>query len=155
MENTENTENTENKIFENIQKEFDNEYNIQPERYINKYREISKYLNELKELYEKYGEDKLVRLFSSSILTDRYLCSPGDILISLGDNYLKQYYMMLGEFNRQYLSHIFKEIPLEIILKFITTSMSKNNISKEFIESVKLHPENKDYIESQREGNWD
>ena len=127
----------------------------------------TKALSELKSLYEKLGDEQFFNLASSAIISDSGSCNPHDLFSKLPNKILQdEYKLELDELNRKFLSkalvrHDYDSLPIHI-MGFLASSICTDNISKEFIDSIRLNPDStlfsKEYVESYAEslknGSW-
>lgn len=124
---------------------------------------------ELKSLYEKLGGEQFMKLASSTILVDSALCDPCPLFELLPESNAEElankYQEELAELNRKFLSKVIDKIdPLlnGYIIGYLIQSISYENISKEFIDALRLNPDStlfsKENIEaygnSLKDGDW-
>ncbi|AYV77279.1 MAG: hypothetical protein Barrevirus27_6 [Barrevirus sp.] len=116
-----------------------------------------KALTELKTLYEKLGLNQFMELASSAILVDPGSCSPVPLLELVDDQSLyDQYQIERQELNRKFLSKIFlgnqvNQVKPTHIMKYLAEAIGFSEISKEFVDNIKLNPNSslfsKEYVE--------
>ena len=134
------------------------EYNLGTEDwklYKKKYQLKIAALNEFQDLYSKVGEKNFIKLAFSAITLNEGLCSPTELFID-GDQLEQKYYIQLREFNKRFLIDNITNVPINITLKFLTESLVEGNISKDFIDAMKLSPDAPiEYRNSLKSGKWD
>jgi hypothetical protein len=158
--------------FVKIQQEFDEDENmykwtLYDSEYINYCIFKTKALSELKLLYEKFGEKQLFDLASSAIQFDSGACHLNALFKELPDETLEnEYNLELAELNRKFLSKALAKhdpiLPPINTIKYLAVAIANDEISREFIDAVRLHPDStlfsKEYIETYAEslknGSW-
>ncbi len=96
-------------------------------------------LQELKNIFNKVGEKQFLSLVIEALSINNGICSPVEIL-EKNEELKEKYSLLFAEFNRQFISTHLVNIPINCTMKFLANSLSKNNISKDFIDAVKLSP---------------
>ena len=127
-------------------------------------------LKELKSLYEKLGGEQFMKLASVAILTDQSYCIP-DQLYNLLPNTEKlsklaqEFEDEIASVNKKYLSKFCLAVEPKDhihIIEFLVESIGNENVSKEFIDAVRLNPDStlfskeniEAYGESIKDGDW-
>ena len=127
-------------------------------------------LKELKSLYEKLGGEQFMKLASVAILTDQSYCVP-DGLYNLLPNTEKlsklaqEFEDEIASVNKKYLSKFCLTVePQEHIhiIEFLVESIGNENVSKEFVDAVRLNPDStlfskeniEAYGQSIKDGDW-
>jgi hypothetical protein len=113
-------------------------------------------LNTLEDLFNKVGKNKFLQLASSAISIDNGCCSPNRLFNEDENTELeKKYNQELKEFNKNFLMKNLSNFPIEKILKFLSDSLAFGELSKEFIDAMKLSPDAPiEYRESLKKGFW-
>ena len=114
-------------------------------------------LDELTDLFGKVGEEKFLDLAKTSISLDSYKCDPTKLFGLIKDKEMERvYYLKIAEVNKEFLTSILEDIPIETTVRFLSESIGSANISKEMIESMKYSPDApKEYRNSLKTGNWE
>ena len=95
-------------------------------------------LDTLEAEFLRFGKDKFMEVAAICVGKDVCLCSPNYLFDSNEISELeKEYSRELMAFNRQFLSKNLGKIESEKLIKFLTESLLINNISKEFLNSLK------------------
>ena len=105
-------------------------------------------LDNLEAEYIKLGKDRFIEASSLALSKDVALCSPNYLFDSDEiSEFEKEYYKELMVFNREFLSKNLHKLESIKIVKFLTEGLLINNISKEFLISLKS-------VESKPLGFW-
>ena len=91
---------------------------------------------ELKNILDRVGEKHFLYLISSSILTNTGTTNPLTLLEE-NSTVKEKYEKELSEFNKRFLSTNLHEITLQSTMKYLSTSLATDNISKDFIDTIK------------------
>ena len=95
-------------------------------------------LDTLEAEFLRFGKDKFIEVVSLCLGKDVGLCSPNCLFDSDDISDLeKEYSRELMLFNRQFLSKNLGKIEIGKLVRFLTESLLINNISKEFLNSLK------------------
>ena len=115
-------------------------------------------LSEIRDVYEKTGQDKFIELIKSAIIEDTSSPILGDLFCRFDnfpdDNPLgpdndtpgiirdleKSYHESLFEFNRRFLASMIHQVPINILISFLVNQIANKGLSLEFIDRIKLHP---------------
>ena len=95
-------------------------------------------LDNLEVEFMKLGKERFIEAASLALGKDNNLCSPNYIFDTDEiSEFEKEYYKELMAFNRQFLSKNLYKLGDVKIVKFLTEGLLINNISKEFLVSLR------------------
>ena len=91
---------------------------------------------ELKSILDRIGEKQFLYLISTSILTNTATTDPLTLLEE-NSTVKEKYEKEVSEFNKRFLSTNLHEITLQSTIKYLSNSLATDNISKDFIDTIK------------------
>lgn len=124
-----------------------------------------KAFSELKSLYETMGPKNFMNTSSKALLKEKLICNPYQLFKLLPtDDLMNEYENAIAEFNREFLATYIKDSDESThgpIIEYFIKSLN-DNISVEFIDSIKLDPESvlfseeyiKKYGSSLKDNDW-